>query len=195
MTCQGLAGLQEVPKSSRRPQADVSYVFLRVGEAEEADSCVFSRVGEAPEPQDSVLCVFLRVGEAKGTDSYVFSRAGEAPEGLAGAPGGPRMVFHTCFYVSGKPRKPNHTCFHVPERPRGLGRGLVGSGRAAGGPQEAPRGPRRGQEADLYVFLRVCLEVPGGYESHRPIGNWSKLGGGGVAAYSSKLLDPKELRT
>ena len=70
-------------------------------------------------------------------------------------PRSPRRAYHMCFYVSEKPRKPNYTCFHVPEKPRGLGRSLVGSGRAAGGPQEAPRGPRRGQEVDLYVFLRV----------------------------------------
>ena len=120
---------------------------------------------------------------ARGTDSYVFSRAGEAPEGLAGAPGGPRMAFHMCFYVSEKPRQPNHTCFHVPERPRGLGRGLVGFGRAAGGPREAPRGPRRGQEADLYVFYVFVWRGPGAMGHIDPVAtglNW----GGWVAAYS-----------
>ena len=75
----------------------------------------------------------------------------------------------------------------MPERPKGLGRGLSGFGRAAGGPQEAPRGPRRHQEAESNVFLRV----PRSYDLHRrgtesPNSGW---GVGGGAYKHQRCLD------
>ena len=154
VTCQGLAGLQEVPKSSRRA---AFHTCFYVSERQRKPIHVCFQVSEKPRrPQDSVLCVFLRVGEAKGTDSYVFSRAGEAPEGLAGAPGGPRMAFHTCFYVSEKPRKPNLTFFTCRRGPEGLAGAWLGLARlqvVPRKPQEAPGGAGEPIYTCFYVFF------------------------------------------
>ena len=131
VACQGLAGVQEVPKSSRRPQDGVSYVFLRVGEAEEADSCVsgqrficvlacrkgqgdrFIRVftcrrgprgfgRSSRRPQDGVSYVFLRVGEAPEAELYVFSRAGEAQRAWQEL----GRVWQGCRWSPGSPKRP-----------------------------------------------------------------------------------------
>ena len=111
-------------------------------------------VSEKPRrPQDSVLCVFLRVGEAKGTDSYVFSRA--APEGLAGAPGGPRMAFHT---VGETPEAESYVFSRAGEAQRAW----QGLGRVWQGCRWSPGGPKRPQEWPGSRFIRVFTCLSGG---------------------------------
>ena len=145
-----------------------SYVFSRVGEAQDADSYVFSHAGEAPRrprrPQDADLYVFLRVGEARGHRIIRVFTCQRAPGRSQEGPRGPRRHQEAPSLAPGRPRRPLHTCFLVSESPKDTESYVFSR------PGEAPGGSRMPFHTCFYVSERLGADRP-----------WSKamrVGGG-----------------